>query len=135
MDTEMCSDRVPRCRDNLGIHLSVPALHVEKAAALTQHKEIQARECDPVTTSNQCCVCCHNIKMCPLFLQPMVGACPVACPATSTGSTLSFVIKSRKIFPTEKASTLPEKDDTCLALSAATAVSHASTAALLQTAG
>lgn len=42
MDTETCSDRVPRCRDNLGTHLSV-----EKAAALTQHKEIQARECDP----------------------------------------------------------------------------------------
>lgn len=64
----------------------------------------------------------------PLFLQHMVGACPVA--DTSNDSTLPFVTKGRKIFPTEKASSLPEKDDTCFALFAATAESHVSTAAL-----
>lgn len=83
MDTGMCSDRVPRCRDNLGTCLTLPALHEEKAAALTQHREIQARECDPAPHTGA--VLAVSIKMCPLFLEHMVGACPVA--ATSTDST------------------------------------------------
>lgn len=129
MDTEMCSDRVPRHRALTSVYLHC----MKKKQQHSQHKEIQARECDPVTTSHWCCACCHNIKMCPLFLQHMVGACPVA--ATSTDSSLFFVTKSRKILPTEKASSLLEKDDLCFALFAPTAVSHVSSAALLQTAG
>lgn len=70
---------------------------MKKKQQHSQPKGIQVMECDPVTTSHWCCACCH-VKMCPLFLQHIVGPCPVA--ATSTDSTLSFVTKGRKIFPT-----------------------------------
>ena len=63
----------------------------------------------------------------------MVGACPVA--ATSTDCNSSFVTKSRKIFTTEKASRLPEKDNTFFALFAATGMPHISISALLWTTG
>lgn len=111
----LCSGRVSQRRECLGALLSWPSLceengsdaYIARGNFRPGNKTLQPPH-TPVPSL------LLQDKLCPLFLHHMVGACPVV--ATSIDCNLSFATKSRKISTTEKASRLPEKDDTLLYL-------------------
>jgi len=107
----------------------------QAAAAPTQHRETSGQgmgSCNQLAHLR--CACCCKVKMRPLLLrQHRVDTCPAA--ATSFDCNLPFAIESRKIFITEKASRMPEKDDTVFTLLAATGTARVSIPVLLRAAG